>query len=692
MAKLERLEFWTDVEPAGGQRLAVIGQWLAASERVTLDGEDQFTLTLLRDNPALVTLPMIAPPPSGQVPGTELNGFPPRVLRAVHGDGTIIERRIESFTETNEGGDTRVTLSAQGMLHELSYTGLCFRTRGDGSRAFNFQASSLTMDRHFANYILPALQEAGQPWWALGTLEYAPEVTIVYDKDSPLAAFRKLISAAIGALELRVRYDAAGHRYLIDLVQQVGSGAATVRLRAGRELSRLGITRSAQDVVTRVYGFGGYDEELGAATLGQNAFAVTGVRSDGIYTWLTLTDPAGGPGPIALDRQFSGGRLEFLKGSLDSYASFDIVDSLAGSQEVKVTTPTDGSLVPPPSAAKLYRLRTSATSDLAYVERPLNPPLVRQPLGNRVGYVERPEALGVLNIMWNPMLRLLGHLPQYVYSFAPGWEALPTNTSYIIDTYPPYTKTAGRAVRATFSGIDGAILVLSNAGIAEGPVSYWADCLCLRDYVQVELWIYFASAIVLPDGTSFTGWLSYPKDWAKMHPGTSAPDTWFATKKNVYQRLGIENCHDATRYPVNQARVYIKPRTGASTVVNIDAVQVTATQTWREIVEGTGANLLLQDANARLALYSDMDVQVNMQALDLAASEDPSFATTEFTLGGPIIMADEALGVQVLTRTMGWDRDHLAPENLRVQIASAGNDISRILASRLPSIPPVVRG
>jgi hypothetical protein len=339
-AALERLEFWTDIEAAGGVRLAIVPNLIACTERRTFDGESTLTLTIHRDNPALKTLDLEIAPPSGQVPLDALNGWPPYVLRSIYSDGELQERRIMTANETDDAGETRVTVTAVGMLQDISNAGLCFRTHANGERTYHFQAAGLTITQHVNLYVIPALVEVGQTWWAMGGSEYTSRIAVVYDKDSPLSACRRIAAAAGGGLEFRVRYNATNKRYTLDFLQQIGADAPTVRLRPKSGLRSLGISRSLEDVVTRVYGFGADDEELGTATMAANAWEMSALRRDAVnfgLWYLTLEDPAGGPGPIAYDGQYVGQYLlELTPFFGQPQHQMPILASFAESSEIQV--------------------------------------------------------------------------------------------------------------------------------------------------------------------------------------------------------------------------------------------------------------------------------------------------------------------------------------------------------------------
>jgi hypothetical protein len=684
MSTIERLELWSDLEAAGGARVAVVGLWRECSEAINLDGTSELRLTIDADNPALRTPPLALIPPGAIVGPDEHNARPNRVLRALHSSGAIVERRIEDCLEQDDRGDLTVALTAHGMLHDISNRGLCRRVHPDGSKTYHFQASGLTITQHVNLYIIPALSEAGQGFWAMGAQEYSGQVSIVYEEDSPLAACRKLAEAVPGSLEFRVRYNATNLRYTLDFLQQIGASAQPVRLRPGGGLMSLGVRRSTADVVTRVYGFGATDSDVGTATMDQNAWQITGIRVDGVYLWLTLTDPAGGPGPIGFDGQFVGHQLRKLV-LAPSLADFTVLASDAGAQEVQVSVPAGQ--VPPSVASKvLYRLTAVDGGALSYVERPQVSG--QSPLGIRVGTIKRPEATGATNLLGNPTLR--DPTPTSGSgNIVSNWTRGLTGVATALEGNPIYWRSGGRSLRVTFSGGAGFVFNSSVAS-AQRSLSYFADVWTLTGAVEVSLFVGLQQTSTLPDGST-AGSLEYPRDWAKMYPGIAAPTFGFRTTvRGGWERLGLQNIHDGIRYPVFSVQVWIRPAQNpfAATTCLVDAAQVTATPTWRDLIEGGGSNVLVQDANAKLVAYDSMALNVSMNTLDLASAQDGTFPFQDYVLGGPIVLIDEQLNQALQTRVLGWQRDWLAPVDLRVQISDQGMDLGAILANRPPSAPP----
>ena len=672
MPALKHLILQSDLMDAGGIQRGWVKNWLACAESVHVDGTDTMTLTLHSENEALVTL---------DTPSGETNADFGRVLRAVHSDGSFVERRIEAMTRDERDGDSRVTIVAHGLLAELGQRGKVYRTRAGGGRTYHFQAASQTAAQHLANYILPALWEAGATYWISGTIESGDEpVTVVYDMDSPLSALRKLANAHVGYLELTVDYSLPLRRYRINLLRQQGGHAPIMRLRGGPALVRMGLNRTLRETVNRIYGFGATDPEAGRATTAQNVWDIRQTRLDAAGTWHALADPAGGPGPIAFDGQYTGhplGKHRLL--SLNpAHAQWYIEESNAARQEVRATLIQSGSF---PSTG--YWRIAAPSDDLHYVERRPAPSGRTYPV--MAGHVERPEVSGVINYIFNPFGRYdlaaqSNNLPSFWVSFGtPG---------AVKEINPIYVRTRANSVRVTFNTLGHWVRLpgVGNGLMNNGRISYFADVLVISGQVEVKTIVFLNGPQPLPDGTT-SNTVLYPDKYAAMHGGDLPPSTYRSTTLNQWERLGIEGLHNCNRFPLLEARIQIVPLVVPTTVI-IDAGQITNTATWRELVEGGGGTPLIQAANARLLEMADYAEEVNIQTLDLSVVDDQQFPFLDYVLGSGIMVDLPRIDVAVRTRVMGWDRDWLDPANLRLRVGSGGPDLLGVLASRLPSQPP----
>jgi hypothetical protein len=673
---LDRLELWTDVEPAQGRRVALIAEPLALTERVTLEGEDTLSLRLHQDDPALVTL---------DTPAGQTNAEPQAVIRAILRDGSLFERRILRITEQDEEGQRLVDIEARGILHDLSYTGLVRRVVSSGVVSHDFEAANLTPTRHLELYILPALAEAGQWWWQLGTVEADEPVTVRYTHDSPLAALRKVAAAGSRALELAARFDRAAMCYRLDLLQRVGANAAPVRIHSSLNLRTLAVARSAEDLVNRVYAFGAGDETTGDGTLAPNAWLVTARRAEtgtGVRYWFTLTDPAGGSGPVGFDGQY-GPRLDGSRyrlratGSSGTSTEWAILDSRAVSQEIlclKVGTydPVDG---------RCYSILTPEAA-LTYVEDAASVTAY----GARVGSVEMPETPAHWNHLRNPLGRVVDPanptgLPLY-------WQARKGYSPYIptctvaAQTDPRYWRSGGRSIFVSFTQdgthlrMPGYVDSLAGGGLT-GGLSFYADVWVITGAITVLLYLTFASGgdVSIPNDTM--------PDWEAAYARCSS------TSRNQWERVGWAGAYNLDTVRPLSCALSVWPNSDPCSVY-IDGGQVTVSSDQRPLVEGSGSNRLIVAANERLLRYRTPALGVDVDALDLTSVDDKQFPYNNYALGGSVEVTNPALGQTLTTRVTGWSRDWLRPEALRLDISQARGDITRVLASRSPGSPALV--
>ena len=671
MSLLERLSFATDVEPAQGVIRAHIRDWLACAESVRVDGQNLMTLRLHRENPALRTLETLT---------GELNAEPDLVLRALYGDGVVQERRIAEVTETDEGGDLYVDVTAHGMLHELSYRGHAFAAQSDGGRTYHFQRSNLTAEAHIRNYILPGIWKAGATYWDIGEIEVDEPVTVVYDKDSALSALRKVANAHLSYLELEATFDAPALKYRINLRRQIGAGSPPIRIRGGLNLRGLGVTRSNRNVVNRMYGFGGTDPDAGRGTMANNVWqmAVPVRFISPTERYLRMIDPAGGPGPIAFDGQYTDtgeGRYRLLA-LAPGAESYYIVESDATTGEFRVDTAIPGFL----HQAGWFRL-AGPTEDLAYVER--RPPSVggRVPIV-REGYIERPEVQPIENLLRNPFGR----------TKTPGGNptdwGLSAGGPFTVEQNPVYYRTGDSSIRKTFSVSSGNVTISGrNQEIRAGRLSYYADILVLEGRVQVSMDVNLVTGLEGPGGKGPSGNpIRYPEDWPLMWPGKEEPVP-ASLGVGQWERVGIEAAHDCLTWPTLFARLRIIPLVIPSVVV-IDAGQISNTSTHRELVEGSGGTVLLQAANAELLAMSDLEEEISVQTLDLATVDDSTFPFRNYVQGAGLEVLAPKMGKIIRTRVLGWDRDHKEPEKLVLHVATGRGSLARVLATPSPTLPP----
>jgi hypothetical protein len=678
MANLERLEFWSDVEPAGGIRVAFVGEWISCTEQVTLDGNDTMILGLHRDNAALVTVSTAA---------GATNGEPNRVLRAALSDGSIVERRIVSIEEKDDAGQLTVVLEARGLMFDLSNRGLVSRLHSNNTLTHTFRASSLTLQQHLELYVLPALAEAGEGWWAVGTLESTAAITVDYDKDSPLSALRKLASNSGTQLELGVRFDRAAKLYRIDLVRRLGASASVVRVNSRLNLLSFGLRRSAEDVANRIYAFGATDEQRGIGTMGDNLWlggTLIQVSTTPVRYALTVTDPAGGPGPIAFAGQYAPNSKDAyqLIGHALGSQQYDIYDSDEETQTFTVGIRQSGT-----QGGYLKLLRNMA--ELTYLE---TPDAIDGPLGIRVGAVEREEVPGVRNLVDNPIQRVW---PTGV-NLPTGWvSGGGTGMTLFHNTSPLFWRTAGQSLLITWAAGSEDIVVarvMTNLLPLAGLMSFFVDVLTISGAVNVEFEAFFATGRPTPDGGGV--WFSalYPLALQFFDPSLAAAPLLGTTQLGVWERIGLDGCHDITRYPAIEVLVRLKSRGLVATSCVVDCAQITNTARNAELVEGSGANILMAAANERLRLYGELATSISLRSLDLTTIDDEQFPFNDYVLGGGILLVNQELGQALQTRVLGWSRDYMRPADIQVQISQAAPDITRIMAQRTPSaVPSVLR-
>jgi len=267
MASIERVELWSDVEPAGGVRRAVLNHLIALTETVNLAGEHTVTVEIEYDHPAIVTLDT----PAGQ---TNVQGG--RVIRLHKSNGKWSEHRIAESTTIHRADSLTRRLVAQSIWLDLATKGIIALNLGKQMRTTSFSMLGLTAAGHWNQFIYPALVEGLQTWWrleleVLASVEAQP-LDLVYDNDTPLSALRK-IADTLGGYELGLTADT--EYYTVVLQRQIGESAPQVTARAKRNLQSLTHSVSQTNQATRIYPVGSA-HEAGRVTLGEAEWALSG--------------------------------------------------------------------------------------------------------------------------------------------------------------------------------------------------------------------------------------------------------------------------------------------------------------------------------------------------------------------------------------------------------------------------------
>jgi phage minor structural protein len=368
MPAFRRAELWSDLAAASGARLAAIPDVASLDETRRTSGDDELKLTLPVESVAYA-----------QVKER-------RALRVVYVDDTFDEWRILGINESRSSDNAKVgVVSASSPLVDLSRT-LVSRTEADGLVHFDFDGLQLTPTEQINSLILPALTADGITHFALGTIDPTWPVDQVYQWSTPLAALRQLADTT--GCELRVRRNGTTN-YLIDILTAIGSGAATVDFRIGKNIKGIARDRSSTEQFTRVYPRGQVDEF--GATMARAVWEVVSVAGSVVR----LKDSAGGDGPAQFADQMNGTYLRKASGTLTLVSVTAVISVLLTDVTVAdATSITVGDL--------LQFRKNAGGDDLTYLEAPAQ----KTAYGLIAGLVDRPDIPATWNQVKNPSMRV----------------------------------------------------------------------------------------------------------------------------------------------------------------------------------------------------------------------------------------------------------------------------------------------
>jgi hypothetical protein len=329
MATLQRLEVWTDLQCAGGSRVAILPvdhcTRLATTTRTTR--EDTGTIELSKDAAAYAYV---------------ADGY---VIRWLFDDASFDEWRIVDIEDASRSART-ATLTLASPLMDLAKTSAILSSTTAGVATVVLEYKALTPSSVLTNILTfcPA-------HWAAGTVTPTIPVDLTPSGWMPLRALRELVSAirAQGvSCELDFRRNGTTG-YYIDLVTTIGASAAAVDVRTAKNL--LATTRRstrepyAQEVVP-----------LGATS------PVTGATSTIARAWwectaksgsdVTMAQPSTGGQMVAFDDQYNG--LYLID---DAGARQSITDTVQSTQTLTIAS------VANVTVGRWYRVALNSSGD-----------------------------------------------------------------------------------------------------------------------------------------------------------------------------------------------------------------------------------------------------------------------------------------------------------------------------------------
>jgi hypothetical protein len=473
-----------------------------------------------------------------------------------------------------------------------------------------------------------------------------------------------------------VRNGITGPTYGIQLVAQRGAGAGTLDIRAGKNLSSLRVRQTSPEYANRVIPKGAADSALdaAAATLAQATWkvgTVTDVPGSGggglDHAWVQLLDPAGGPGPIAYDGQWSGTARGFnivfalLNGvvrnnvvggiTVGAHNLSSILDSRAATQEVLLAgcagwqaTGDVGRIAPFAGGSTLL--------DFISVDHmPAQAPAGVQPI-----ILECPDVPPYANWVPNPAMRVwtggVGGPPD-------GWAVVggATLTKDLVHVQNSPQSTRVQGVNDG-DGIRTANLTPLVSDI-QRYVSGYARLWVAAGMARVEL------VFTTPGGTVVV---------------PAAAPFAVPSKTGMWVEVGVQGID--TYWAQNATAVTLRVVQHGATALDcyVQAAQLTTSAAQQAFTEGGGPNALWQRANAELLKRVAVTVEGTVTLADLHRVRG-AVGPDAVQLGQSVRITHPLLATPLTTRVAEVLLDYLTPGNTQIVPAAQPAQLSALIAS-----------
>lgn len=663
-----------------------------------------------------------------------------RVLRVVHEGGTgDTEWDIADVDDASSADVLTITCDPIALrLARVVYMGVTSTT---GQPAPDWTGVQQTAEEWLDALVIPTLAEAGMAF-EVGTIDSTARFTMDGEWNSVLEIINAICEP--GRANAEFRLSAGGdYGYVIDLLDAIGSSAATVRVRTAINLIETKRNRSMRTVATRLFARGSPDS-VATRTMGEHVFAIASVVSG---TVLELEDPFGGDGPIAYDDQLNGMRVAVMNSP--TFADQAVSDSVASTQRITVASTAGMSAG---EWLRFFRTTGEAGTRVTSLTRPL---LVDHPAdggyGDRAAILDRPGIVADTNLIPNAMMRAWANI-----SDPPdGWERFAdddTETGFTqelndgpADGVPSYLfalpDTGEVTVFGAFTGT-----AQEPAVTIKSPLAYpWESITAgLREYVAT-VWIKVTTA---PTGLKLYLYLKNEAEADTTQPdsvahpiqigtwveGTDDEDVWIRYESAVTPallnflaggvRVVVEVAHsdndnytDAAgawkgrwdngtayldgEYVSHENVVYVANanHTGSeppslnwdsitSTLnrrvppgVELAVSAVTLAEAPSAIAdrEGSGGTELWQEANRLLPILSSPVKGYDLTVADLAADDATTYATLAFTPGGTVEITDLDLDLVTSLRLVEYTRDYLRPLDSRIRVGDPPDRVTDAL-------------
>lgn len=686
-------EVWTDVQANLGTRVAVIPFIQQIPIRATLQGVDECSIQIAQSNPAIRT---------HSTPEDSHNFAINKVIRLLYEAGTPPwkEYRISGRTRRYGADPSTWIIPARGIFHDLVLRAKVVRFGPSGLVETSFTSLGLTVTEQMQTHVIGNMKRVNVDFFAVGEVEDSVVRDVTYTEDSCESAVQKLCEIA-GGLEVEVEGGAA--QYLIHLRRQVGADLPIVTSYSRKNLSELTVEERSEDQANVIVPTG-ESTDAGPATAGNNFWEVyraTSSRPGFLNAF--IRDPTGGDPPIVFDNQF-GGTTGFLPPDRTTYVLVALEGTNAGVKYEITGASVAQQTLELRAESILFgssrRFRIMRWNQTQFPERvPVSPIPVQAfeiehrpsvlKYGRRVGSLARSDIPGTFNLMQNAYGRLwlggdvLGNPLQWSKGSNSPFFAWTRK-----ETDPTLWQHGGHSWYAAFPDNFSLLAAVSQAfpvDVQGGYLSYFASIITLAGRCRTWLRVFLTPphTVTLGDPPVTRNFIEYPQDLPLLDPTiTNITKVARSTQLNVFEEIGIAGVHDNTRFPSQQAVIFVQPDGIAGTIVCFDAVQLTNTPDQRPLIDGSGGTRLFQAANQSLIRHQSPAVAVSANILDLASADWTNFSEEALALGAKhrvvVPEAEEAF----LARVLGWQREGTSPLQVQLELSDEQVDVVRLLARR----------
>jgi hypothetical protein len=577
-----------------------------------------------------------------------------RVVRTTFVDATD-DREWDITDVADSAVSGRLQVTAQPIALRLArviYQGTNAIT---GAPEFAFDDTQAAIADVIDSRVIAACDAAGLTWIERGTIDSAALIDLSGEWASALEIVQAIAEPGRAAAEWQLRRN-GDTDYRLDLLDEIGSSAATVQIRTAVNLLDNRRTREVANVATRVFARG--STEGSERTMAAHLWRVASVVSGSI---LQLEDIQGGDGPILYDDQLNG--LYFAPLNSHTFASLLVTDSDAATQRITVSS-TAGI-----SAGQWGRFFAASGANGARVVSLTRPTAIAAPsaggLGDRALVLDRPALRGDCNLVPNPSMRDYASA-----SDAPdNWtDTAGTPANRTVAREATIVRDAPYTCRFTTTGTT--TLSLETPDIRPWAIAERRHACAIWFNVQAVPAAQSA-ALIFELITSAGVLIQELSRWVRGQ----APqlDTWIRFIPNPVDLSAITS---AVRL-----RVRVADTVSANAAAGWDVVFGPALLAESEVagiadIDYSGGTALWQEANRELPKVSGAIRGYDVGVLDLARDDAANFAHLGLTPGGQVEVTDTDLGETVALRLLEYRPDYLDPAASTLRLGVAAPDLA----------------